>query len=81
MAALCDKLAAAFTQNPFADSRRNFVDMSQCDADVIDDLIVFIYTGWLSTTRLADLQEVCDRLGIKLPAGYNSTVFSEGWYW
>jgi uncharacterized protein YdeI (BOF family) len=77
MAALSDKFASTFTQNPFADPRRNIVDMSLCDADVIDDLIVFVYTGWLCSDRLADLQEVCECLGIKIPTGCSNMMFRE----
>lgn len=64
LASVCISLASRLNQQPFFKPMPNVIDLTQFCADIIEQLIVCIYTGRFTDNQSAELQKLCDHLGI-----------------
>lgn len=80
LAATCPMMFNLLNQQPFSNPDTNIIQLEKFDANLVEELLSFLYTGQLDASRVFEMQEICDLLGIKLSlsdavdAGSGSTV-------
>ena len=66
LAAACPDLLSQLNQMPDFDDKRSVIDFSKYDSMLIQEMIEFLYTGHLESTRLYELSIICQNLGVTL---------------
>lgn len=66
LAATCPTMYNLLNQQPFSNQHTNIIQLETFDANLVEELLGFLYTGQLDASRVFELQEICDLLGTKL---------------
>lgn len=66
LAATCPTMFNLLNQQPFSNQNTNVIQLEKFDSNSVEELLSFLYTGQLDASRVFELQEICDLLGIKL---------------